>query len=399
MRPFRAAILSVGSELTHGRVADSNASWLAVRIRSLGGRVSEIRVLPDDLAPLSAAVRELAKANDLLVITGGLGPTEDDRTREALGGRLRLHAPSLKAIEKRFQGRTMPENNRKQAMIQAGGEAIPNPNGTAPGIRLKVGKCRILALPGVPREMMPMWERLESHLRALPSVTRLLRCYGLPESEVDRRIAHLMKPGRPAEVGVTVSSGILTVSITAWGKGSRKAVVEDEKAVRKALGLYVFGAGDETMGTVVVGMLKKKRQTLALAESVTGGLIGHLVTEVPGASKVLLEGRAVYTEAAKRRLGVPAALLNRYGPVSAEVTTALAQAARKTAGSTWGLAVTGVAGPSGGTRETPVGTVFAALVGPSGMELRHWRFASDRRQVKRRTALSALDLLRRTKTN
>ncbi len=405
--PFPATLLSVGTELTSGRTVDTNASFLARGIAGLGGRVDEVRAVPDDLPAIARAMKALSSRSRLLVVTGGLGPTEDDRTRQALAGAsgrsLRLHAPSLRRIAARFRalGHPMSPNNRLQAFLPAGASPLSNARGTAPGIWMRLGKCRVVVLPGVPSEMCGMWEaealpRLRREFRGEPVRTRLLHCVGLPESEVDHRIGALMRPGRNPEVGLNVGGGMVTVVIRAWGPAARRLIARDEALVRARLGEAVFGTDGESLAGVIVKTLRRRRETLALAESATGGRIAGLVTEVPGASRVLLEGRVVYTEAAKRRLGVPAVLLKRHGPVSAEVTAELARRIRRATGATWGLAVTGVAGPSGGTKATPLGTVFAAVSGPRGARERRWRFPGERAAVQRRAALSALDLLRRS---
>ena len=401
-QPFRAAVLSIGSELTSGRTQDSNAAFLASEVRRLGGRVDEIRSLPDDLPAMARALRELARGRSLLLVTGGLGPTEDDRTRQALarasGRPLRLHRPSLEAIQARFRraGRAMTANNRLQALFPAGALPLPNAQGTAPGIRMRLASCRVLAFPGVPSEMRAMWEPCRGgvarELGRPPLLLRRLHVFGLAESEVDRRMRRLMAPGRDPEAGLTVSDAVITVSLTS---SSPARIAGDEKALRRLLGRAVFGVDGEGLAAAVVARLRRRRRTLALAESATGGLISHLVTEVPGASKVLWEGRAVYTVAAKRRLGVPAPLLKRHGPVSEAVTRELASRIRRVSGATYGLAVTGLAGPSGGTRKTPVGTCFLALAGPRGLQAARRIFLlGERALVKRRAALAALDFLR-----
>jgi len=387
--------------LTSGRTLDTNASFLAGELRRLGGRVDEIRSLPDHLPVLIRTIRELARGRQLLILTGGLGPTEDDRTRHALalaaGKPLRLHPPSLTAIEERFRrsGRTMTANNRTQAMFPASSSPLPNARGTAPGIRMRLGSCRLLAFPGVPHEMKAMWESsslpLSRELGRRALRLRRLHVFGLTESEVDRRMHPLMLPGRDPEVGLTVQDSVITVTLTS---ASRTRIARDETLLRRLLGRALFGTDGESLAVVVARLLGRRRQTLALAESATGGLISHLLTEVPGASRILLESRTVYTEGAKRRLGVPAALLRKHGTVSEPVTRALASRIRQVSGSTWGLAATGVAGPSGGSQTLPVGTCFLALAGPEGVRVAQPIFTGDRSQVKRRAALSALDLLR-----
>lgn len=404
--PFPAAILSVGTELTSGRTADTNAAFLAAEIRRLGGRVREIRVLPDDLGPTTSTLKALASQGSLLVVTGGLGPTVDDRTRDALAkafrAPLRLHRPSLAALRTRFRrlGRPMSDNNRLQALLPAGARAIPNARGTAPGILMRRGPCLVISLPGVPHEMRGMWAAVLPEIRRTlkrpPGRTRLLHTFGLPESEVDRRIGALMREGRHPVVGLQAGKGVVTISLSAWGLSAARRIRQDEDLIRAALGEAIFGTDADTLPGTVVRHLSRRRMTLALAESATGGRVAALLTGVPGASRVLLEGRVVYTEASKRRLGVPATLLRAKSAVSAEVTRALARKARAAAGTDWGLAVTGIAGPSGGRRARPVGTFFACLQGPGVLAERRWQIQGDRETVQLRAALSCLDLLRRS---
>jgi nicotinamide-nucleotide amidase len=403
--PFPATVLSIGTELTSGRTMDTHASILSRAIAGLGGRVEEVRVVPDDLPAIVRALKALASRVRLLVVTGGLGPTEDDRTRQALAGAsrrpLHLHAPSLRCIEARFRSlaRPMSPNNRLQAFLPSGAMPLPNVRGTAPGIWMRLGGCRVVVLPGVSSEMSGMWEsqalpRLRREFQATPVRTRLLHCVGIPESEVDQRIGELMRAGRNPEVGLNVGGGRVTVAIRAWGPGARRLIARDEALVRARLGEAVFGTDGDTLAGAVVKALRKRRETLALAESATGGRIARMVTEVPGASRVLLEGRVVYTEAAKRRLGVPASLLKQHGPVSAEVTAELARRIRRATGATWGLAVTGVAGPSGGTGRTPVGTTFVAWAGPRDSREERRCFPGPRAAVQQRMSVFCLDALR-----
>jgi nicotinamide-nucleotide amidase len=402
-------LLSIGSELVLGQTLDTNAHWLSGQLAALGLPVTWRTTVADDLPELTEAIRAASRRADVVIASGGLGPTRDDMTRDALaaaaGVALRRDDAAFEHIAALFRrwGRPMPRQNEVQAMIPLGGEAIPNPNGTAPGIAIKIGRAMVYAMPGVPREMTAMFhEWLSPRLAALAGgaavIERRLHCFGAGESLVGERIHDLMDPARRPRVGTTVSGGLVTIRIVSRADNrdeARAQLVPTEVEVRERLGSLVFGSDDETLESVVVGLLKTQRKTLAVAESVTGGLIADKLTDVPGVSGNLLEGVVAYSNAAKTDLlGVPAALFETVGAVSEPVAKAMAEGVRRRAQADLALSTTGIAGPTGGSAEKPIGLVYVALAMPTETHVQRTVFGSDRRTIKLRAALSALNLLR-----
>lgn len=408
-----AGILSIGDELLLGQVVDTNAAWLAAQLAALGIRPVEQRCIGDDAHRLADAIRELSRRCDVLIATGGLGPTADDVTREALaaacGCVLQLDPRSLEQIRTFYArlGRPMPEANRRQALRPACGTAIENRCGTAPGLHVSLGDCLCYALPGVPFEMQAMFEhavRPELAARAAGRVVRVrqLHCCGAGEAAIGETLADLMSPGRTPRIGTTANLGIITVHIVAEAADADEAgqqIAQAEQQIRRRLGPLVFGADEQTLAGVVGQRLSAQRQTLAVAESCTGGLLGALITDVPGASRYFAGGVISYANEVKRDLlGVPQALLDAHGAVSEPVARAMAEGARRRLGVTWALAVTGIAGPGGGTPGKPVGLVYVGLAGPTGTKVHMLRFSPDqpRDVIRLRSCHAALDRLRRT---
>jgi nicotinamide-nucleotide amidase len=345
---------------------------------------------------------------------GGLGPTEDDRTRETLAKvlnrRLVFRASIREHIRERFlrRGWPMTSSNLKQCYVIEGAEVLANPHGTAPGQWIEAGRCRIALLPGPPREIKPMFDnlvlpRLAGLGRGL-SVRRLIRLTGLGESAMENRLKPVY---RAVPDGVTVttlaSPGDLAIHLTYRG-GATRAEAEDrldrlDAAIVRVLGPWIYSRDGANLEAVVGALLREHGLTIACAESCTGGLIGHRLTEVPGSSDYFLESAVVYANRAKvRRLGVPAALIERHGAVSAPVARAMAAGIRRTAGADCGLAVTGVAGPGGGTARKPVGLVYLALAGSRGVAVERHIFAGGRSVVKLQASQKALDIVRKTLT-
>ncbi|MFW6133493.1 MAG: competence/damage-inducible protein A, partial [Planctomycetota bacterium] len=376
-----AVIVSVGDELVNGTTIDAHSAYLAARLAERGIATVAHHTIGDDADAIAEALRAAAAQAEVILVTGGLGPTPDDVTREGLaratGRELRLDRPSLERIEAFFRarGRRMVEGNRIQAMIPEGAEPLCNEMGTAPGIAAEVAGAVVFCLPGVPHEMRRMFEtcvapRPPAGGRAI--VTRVLHAFGAGESDVAAEIPDLMRRGAEPSVGITVACGIISLRITARGEtgadGDRRADAV-AATIRKRLGALVFGVGDETLAGVVEKALRARGQTLATAESCTGGLVGQLVTAVPGASDVYLGGVVAYADAVKRRwLDVPDALLDEHGAVSEPVAAAMADGAQRRFGADWAASITGIAGPCGGTDAKPVGLVFIALAGPDGTE-------------------------------
>jgi nicotinamide-nucleotide amidase len=400
-------ILSTGDELLTGQIVDTNSAWLMDRLWDLGVMVRRKTLVGDDRADLLAAIRETAGRSDVVVMSGGMGPTEDDLTSECVAAAmdvpLELHEPSLRTIEERFRrfGRTMTPNNVKQARFPRGAEVIANRFGTAPGFAARVGRAEVVCLPGVPVEFKGLSEewllpRLAARLGE-PVAARLVKLFAVPESHAD----HAMRPvmDDPANAGVRFGYRAhwpevhVKWSVSGADAGARADRIRD--AVRAVFGEAVWGEGKDELPDLVVARLAARGERLAVAESCTGGLLAELVTRVPGASAVFDLGVVAYANAMKERiLGVAPGELSAHGAVSEPVARALAEGARRAGGTTWGIGITGIAGPSGGTPEKPVGTVHLALAGPSGTEHAQRLYRGDRERIRRLAAYEALNLLR-----
>ncbi len=403
------AIVSLGTELVTGQTVDTNASWLGGALTGLGAHVRGVTVLPDVLDPIVDALREATAMADLVVVTGGLGPTADDLTRIAiatlLNADLVLDEPSLAHIRTLFadRGRTMPESNHVQAMIPAGAAAIPNPIGTAPGIRAKAGRATLVAMPGVPGEMRAMFDASVRPLiaaRAGATVHRRIHTFGLTESDLGERIADLMTRGRNPDVGTAAKSATITVRLHAHGADEAEARARadaDVATIRSRLGLHVVGVDDETLPVAVGRLLVQRGETLATAESCTGGWIAKRIVDVPGSSVWFTHGYVTYADSAKRDLlGVRSETLNAHGAVSAETVVEMAEGARTRSGADWAIAVSGIAGPGGGTDEKPVGLVHFGFAHAGGtfVHERRWGHTLSRTEIRSRTAWAALNWLR-----
>jgi len=410
-----AAILSIGDEITLGQTLDTNSRWLSQRLLDAGVTVREHVTVPDDLGALTRAIERFTGASadrvDLLILTGGLGPTADDLTRDALAGVLReplVDDPqALADLRRIFAGRDMPVANLVQARRPASAECLANPHGTAPGLHALFDTTDIFCLPGPPREMQPMFEgHVLPYLRRAPGesvVTRVLPTFGLGESEVARRLGDLMDRAREWAnlplVGTTASNGVVSIRIRATGDQHAAARAADGVA-DQCRGLvrpeWILSDSDRSLAAVVLDLLRERRQTLALAESCTGGLLGSMLTEVPGSSDVLWGGWITYANTAKAsQLGVPRAILDAHGAVSAACARSMAEGALRQSGCDHALAITGIAGPAGGTESKPVGTVWIALASGGGPTIaRRFLFMGDRQNVRVWSAQSALGLLR-----
>jgi nicotinamide-nucleotide amidase len=400
-------ILSTGDELLTGQVVDTNSAWLMDRLWELGVMVRRKTLVGDDRADLDAALRETTARADLVVVSGGLGPTEDDLTSErvaaVLGVPLELHEPSLRVLEERFRkfGRTMTPNNVKQARFPVGAEVLPNRFGTAPGFAVRVGRAEVICLPGVPVEYKGLCQEqvLPRIAARLGDVTaaRVLKLLGVPESHAD----HAMRPimDDPANAGVRFGYRAHWPEVhLKWMVPGPDAAARADRiaaAARAVFGDAVWGEGKDELPDLVVARLAARGERVAVAESCTGGLLAELVTRVSGASSVFDLGVVAYANAMKERiLGVPADLLAEHGAVSEPVARSLAEGARRAGGATWGLGITGIAGPTGGTPEKPVGTVHVALAGPAGAEAVQRLYRGDRERIRRQAAYEALNLLR-----
>lgn len=406
---MKAEIISIGTEITSGRNLDTNSQWLSLRLGEIGVPVAFHTTLSDDLADNIAAMRIASERADLVLITGGLGPTLDDLTREALaavaGVELVFDQSSFDAIHGMFQrrNREMPERNRVQALFPVGAEPIPNEHGTAPGIWMRLGRAWVAALPGVPREMHEMYPTIRGKLLALGLadgviVERKLNCFGAGESQLEEQLKDLTARGRDPEVGITASDATISLRIIARANDeatARAAIAPTEAIIRERLGDMVFGSDDEDLHDVVMRLLVEHRVTLATAESITAGQVAERLARVPGASAWLRGGVIAYTNAVKMGvLGVPEELIREHGAVSREVVEAMAVGVRRLLGSDLAVATTGLAGPGDGGEGKPVGLTWIGLAWDGGSISRSITWFGWRTEVQSRAAKSALNLIR-----
>lgn len=408
--PLTASILAIGDELVLGAVSDRHAQWLSSRLVAIGCAVSEHRTVGDDLAQISSAVQEFAARSDVVIITGGLGPTDDDLTRDALcrsmGDNLVEDPDAREALRLRFESRRMPipEMNWRQATRPSRAACIPNPHGTAPGLHASIGAALVWAMPGPPREMQPMWEshvapRIAQELAARGCAgvrTHALHSCGLPESVAAERIRPWMARGSNPVIGTTASGAVVSARITATGHGISR-IPEAADAVRGAWAPYVFAEQGMSLSAAVGALLVERASTVAVAESCTGGLLGAALTEVPGSSAWFVGGVLSYSNEVKERvLGVGPAELAEHGAVSRPVAIAMARGASATMRTRWGISTTGIAGPDGGTPDKPVGTVWICVHDSEASrdDARCFRFTGDRETVRDRTVKIALQMLR-----
>ncbi len=413
-----AVLLSIGDELVLGQTVDTNTAWLAQRLARRGIACVRHETVADDRALIAAALRRAARDARLVLVSGGLGPTADDLTREALadamGVSLELHEPSLNQLLKFFKrlDKPMPERNRVQAMCPIGATMIPNAHGTAPGIHAELKdeeretSTHVFVTPGVPREMKGMFDdAIEPRMQAFTGsadtlLTAKVNTFGLGESDVAQKLGDLMARDRNPTVGTTVSDGLCSVRIRVrHADPATAARLRDETIahVEAALGAVCFGHDEDTLQSALIKSLHDKGKTLATAESCTGGLLGSLITDVPGSSNVYAGGWVTYSNAMKTsQLGVDPGLIEKHGAVSPAVAEAMAQGARTRSGADFALSLTGVAGPGGGTEEKPVGTVWIGLATPEGVTPYLAKLTGNRAAVRDRAAKCAMQLLRLT---
>jgi len=406
-----AEIIAIGSELLTSNRTDTNSLWLTDKLNRIGIDVKLKTIVGDDDARLEETIKDAVKRSRVVITTGGLGPTEDDITRKvvarALGKRLSLDEKVLEEIRERFRSfgiANMPERNSRQAMVIAGSEVLSNPNGSAPGLYLEHDGCAISLMPGPPREMKPMFEnhvqaRLEKLAGDVRFATRVLRVAGMGESAVDEKIAPIYTKYENPQTTILFNSSEIEIHLRAHGRTEADAeILLDDLSLKieKELGNSAFSFRGETMEEVVGRRLAMTEFTLAVAESCTGGLIAQRLTSVPGSSKYFIEGLVTYSNESKTRLlGVDKKIIREFGAVSQQVARDMARGVRHRAKTDFGLAVTGIAGPDGGTEEKPVGLVFIALADDAHTEHKRLMLPGDRELIRWRASQAALDMLRR----
>lgn len=409
---MKAVILSIGDELIMGQTVDTNSAWLSARLSEHGVMTLFHKTVPDDVDAVTLALKEACALAPLVIATGGLGPTEDDLTRQALSALMNrpldLHPPSLERIRTFFKalGKEMPQINRIQAMIPRGVEVLDNDWGTAPGMKTRIGNAQLFIFPGVPREMIKMAERDVFplfHKGTGPGVAvEALNTFGAGESTVAELLGALMRRDRNPLVGTTVSQGMVTVRIRSEAPTrilAGKHLADTVKAVEARLGNLIVGRGSDTLPLVVGRLAREKGITLVTAESCTGGRVAELLTSEAGSSAYFSGGWVVYSNAMKtRELKVPAALIEREGAVSEAVACALAEGALKQSEADWAISTTGIAGPDGGSTEKPVGTVWIGLGHRSDGVIKaraeRFQFPGTRDMIRDRAAKTALNMLR-----
>jgi nicotinamide-nucleotide amidase len=407
---LNAEIIAIGSEMLTPFRLDTNSLWLTERLNAMGVEVKLKTVVGDDEARLEETVRDAMKRSEIVIATGGLGPTEDDITRKIFARVLKRHLiledAILEKIRTRFARRNMPmpEINARQALVIHGAQILENNNGTAPGMLITEGKCTVVLLPGPPREMKPIFDAsvapvLKQRAGDMLIARRTLSIFGLTESATDELAAPIYTQYRNPSTTILFKDGQIELHLTAQASNESETVkLLDDLAGRldEVLGEYIFSRSNETLEEVVGQSLKLRGYTLATAESCTGGLLAGRITDVPGSSEYFLEGVVSYSNEAKiDLLGVPKKWIKTHGAVSEQVAGAMAAGIRKRAGSTFGVGVTGVAGPGGGSDEKPVGLVYIALADDSQITTRKFIFPGDRQFIRTLSVNAALDMLRR----
>jgi nicotinamide-nucleotide amidase len=405
-----AEIISTGTELLLGQIVNTNAQYISARLASLGIHLFFQTTVGDNRLRMEEAIVQALHRADIVITTGGLGPTLGDITKEVsaivFGRKLELHKESLARICDFFsqRGLVMTENNVRQAMMPAGAIVLENKRGTAPGVILEKGQKVIIHLPGPPHEMKGMFEDavvpyLVNRYNVQTIIhSRVLRCVGIGESMLEEKIKDLLLRQSNPTLALLARHGEIHIRITVHSSDIDTAdamLDEAEKSIRDRLGIYVFGVDEETLAEVVGRLLVKENGTLACAESCTGGLLSSLLTDVPGSSQYFTHCIISYSNEAKMHyLGVREETLAQYGAVSEQTAGEMAAGIRRTAGTDYGIAVTGIAGPSGATEEKPVGLVYIGLAASAGITVKEFHFSGDRFLVKQRAALSALNILR-----
>jgi nicotinamide-nucleotide amidase len=407
---MKSEIISIGSELTTGQNLDTNSQWLSRRLAEVGVPVGWHTTVADDLQANVDVLRIASGRAALVLVTGGLGPTQDDLTREALaqaaGVELVFHQELLDHIAGMFQrvGRTMTPRNRVQAFLPAGAEALPNDRGTAPGVWMRLGGAWVAAMPGVPSEMFAMYElHVKPRLAALGLtggvlVQRKINVFGAGESVIEERLLDLTRRGHVPEVGITVSDAVISLRILARAATPAEAhaqIAPVERTIRERLGDLVFGVEEEELQAAVAALLASRRLTLATAESITAGQVAARLAAVPGATGWLTGGVVCYDSRIKVEfLGVPQKLIDEFGAVSTQVAERLAVGVRTRMRTDLGVGVVGVAGPGDLAPDQPAGLVHVGLAWDGGTSMHTFNWPGNRTEVQRRAAKMAINVVR-----
>ncbi len=407
-----AEVITIGTELVHGQTIDANAAYIADRLVAAGIEVCWKTTVGDREAQIADALRQALARSQIVIVTGGLGPTEDDLTCRAIAAVLDRplvvdHAV-LESIHRRFveRGLTMSKNNERQALVPDGATVFANPRGTAPGLLMRTrGGGVVVAIPGVPEEMRPMLtEQVIPYLREALGVrarirSRVLKTCGITESALDEAVGDLTRSSRNPAIGLLAHPGEVHIRLTVKAESEEECdrrLSELEARLRERLGALIFGRDEDRLEEVVGRLLREAAQTVAVAESCTGGLVCHRLTNVAGSSAYFVRGEVAYSDQAKETvLGVPHALIIQHGAVSQAVAEAMASGIRDATGTDLALGITGIAGPGGGSAEKPVGLTYIAVAGPDGIASREFRFLADRETSKLLASQAALDMVRR----
>jgi len=406
----RVTIVSTGEELLYGRTPDANGAFLARRLGLSGFQILRLVVVGDSPRALEAELRRAAADSDLIVMSGGLGPTADDRTRGAVaraaGTELVEDPATRRAVEERLRGfgREASPEQLTQALFPAGSIIFPNPRGTAAGFACKIEEAYLVAMPGVPDEMRAMFESavlpfaLEKLAPATSVAVETVHLFPISESEADERIRDLSAEDRNPYVGITVSDGVITISVRACGQSASEAaelVRRDVQTIRERFGEVVFGSGGATLADALSAELERTGTTVGVAESLTGGLVGKMLVDVPGISRFFLGGIVAYGDQVKAaQLGVPPALLRDRGAVSPQGAESMARGACESVGAGLGISTTGIAGPDGATPEKPLGLVYVGVCLRGRTAVRRLNLRGDRARIRDRCAKHALNLAR-----
>jgi nicotinamide-nucleotide amidase len=405
----KASIISIGNELLSGQRVNTNTAYLSRKLLSVGMPVVSSYTVGDDKDLIVRALNLASGDADFVLATGGLGPTDDDLTRQAfgefLGVELQLEKEILERIQDFFVRRNlqMPEKTKLQAYIPAGAEALANSLGTAAGIMARIKGKLLIALPGVPSEMKQMFEEsVFAELRRFAAeqavVVRKIKCFGAGESTISELAGPVMQRDRNPLINCTAQHGVITLHIVATAEDKDKAqkmAEKDEELLTELLGELIYGRAEQTLAEVVGEKLAQEKKTIAVAESCTGGTLAKLLTDIPGASRYFTCGWVTYSNIAKTsELGVPADLIEKRGAVSEEVAAAMAEGARERAGTDFAIGITGIAGPAGASEQKPVGLVYISVDSDKGRETKRFVMSGDRDSIRLRAAQTALNMLR-----